>query len=91
MNKASICAGNASIRNSGDALNICDRYHKYEKRVTTGGNQDNIGQMFIGKENRERGQGYTQAQLEKRPPIAANKKPRTISARGFATPPDPKF
>ena len=57
MNKASIRAGNASIRNSGDALNTCERGHKYEKRVTTGGNQDNIGQMFIGKENRERESG----------------------------------
>ena len=33
------------------------RLAKYEKRVTTGGNQDNIGQMFIGKENRERESG----------------------------------
>ena len=50
MNKASICAGNASISFSA-------RYHKYEKRVTTDGKQDNIGQMFIGKGNRERESG----------------------------------
>ena len=36
---------------------------------------NNIGQMFIGKENRERGQGYTQEKLEKPPPIPPAKNP----------------
>jgi hypothetical protein len=50
MNKGWNCTRNASI-----SFSSC--YHKYEKRVTTHKNPDNIGQMFIGKEDRERRSG----------------------------------